>query len=249
MPASLLYFTQSGDGNPVIFLHGFLESSTMWEYLDLSQLNRHCIFVDLPGHGNSKLLNEVPPSIERLADELLEIIDALQLKSYAVVGHSMGGYVGLQLMKKDKRVQHLVLLNSNFWSDSEEKKIDRRRVAEIVYKAKDFFLQEAIPNLFLDPKTCDAEVERLIKEAKQMEPDAIAYASLAMAEREDLSEFVLKHQERVSILQGAEDPIVLKDKMDNSLRSQRNYCVIQNSGHMSHIEQPEMVLNYLRDCL
>ena len=140
MQTSLLHFTQIGEGEPVLFLHGFLESSTMWKYLNLSSLGRQCIFIDLPGHGNSALLNEIPPSIERMAERVLEITDELNLNSYSIVGHSMGGYVGLQLLKKDKHAQRLILLNSNFWADPEEKKVDRRRVADLVFKAKDFFL-------------------------------------------------------------------------------------------------------------
>ena len=129
MKSSKLYVTQRGTGPAVLFLHGFLESSSMWAYLDLEKLESQCVFIDLPGHGNSPLLNELPPSIERMAEKVLEVVNELNLQSYSIVGHSMGGYVGLQLIQKDKRAKRLVLLNSNFWSDPEEKKIDRRRVA------------------------------------------------------------------------------------------------------------------------
>jgi pimeloyl-ACP methyl ester carboxylesterase len=44
-----------GSGRAVVFLHGFLESISMWEYLALHELNRTCILFDIPGHGKSEL--------------------------------------------------------------------------------------------------------------------------------------------------------------------------------------------------
>ncbi len=249
MKASNLYVTQRGKGPAVLFLHGFLESSSMWTYLDLEKLKSQCVFIDLPGHGNSRLLNDLPPSIEKMAESVLKVVNELNLQSYSIVGHSMGGYVGLQLLQKDNRIKRLVLLNSNFWSDPEEKKIDRRRVADLVYKAKEFFLREAIPNLFLDSKKHQTEVNELIEEAKKIEPDAIAYASLAMAERPDLSQFVSDNKERIFVLQGADDRIVIRNRMEVSVPLNENYFIIENSGHMSHIEQPEVVLKNLKACL
>jgi pimeloyl-ACP methyl ester carboxylesterase len=249
MKVPFLHFTDKGEGTAVIFLHGFLESSGMWDYLALHKLHIRAIRVDLPGHGHSPVLNEIPPSINSMAEYVLELVDFLQLNSYAIVGHSMGGYVGLQLLQKDFRTQRLILLNSNFWSDPPEKKMDRRRVAELVYKAKDHFLREAIPNLFLDAQKNRSEVAALLEEASKMDPDAIAYASLAMAERPDLKKVYLKNSERIFILQGSEDRIVSKDKMSSEVPQHHKYLLIPNSGHMSHIEQPELVLNLLADCL
>lgn len=249
MKVPFLYYTDKGVGTAVIFLHGFLESSSMWDYLALDELHIRAIRVDLLGHGHSPVLNEVPPSIERMAEHVLELVDFLKLKTYAIVGHSMGGYVGLQLLQKDLKAQRLILLNSNFWSDPPEKKRDRRRVAELVYKAKDHFLREAIPNLFLDAEKNKSEVAALIEEARKMDPDAIAYASLAMAERPDLKKLCLENAERIFILQGSEDRIVAKDKMTLEIPTDRNYVLIPNSGHMSHIEQPELVLNLIAECL
>jgi pimeloyl-ACP methyl ester carboxylesterase len=37
--------------------------------------------------------------------------------------------------------------------------------------------------------------------------------------------------------------------MTLELPTDRNYMLIPNSGHMSHIEQPELVLNLLAECL
>jgi pimeloyl-ACP methyl ester carboxylesterase len=68
----MLHYRSFGEGKTLVFLHGFLESSTMWDHLPLQELNVHCIFIDLPGHGQSPLndLAEIP-SIRFMADEVL----------------------------------------------------------------------------------------------------------------------------------------------------------------------------------
>ena len=37
----------------------------------------------------------------------------------------MGGYIGLELLKQDKNLDKLILLHSNIWADSEERKRNR----------------------------------------------------------------------------------------------------------------------------
>ena len=59
---SRLNYSIFGNGYPVVFLHGFLESNSMWDYLSLENLNVQCVLIELPGHGKSILQdpNDVP---------------------------------------------------------------------------------------------------------------------------------------------------------------------------------------------
>lgn len=139
----MLHFRVEGKGRTLVFLHGFLESSSMWTFLNINRLYAQNIFIDLPGHGNSALTdNSERPSIEFMAHEVLKVLNFLKIESYSIVGHSMGGYVGLLVKEMDSRCEKVVLINSNFWSDNEQKKKDRLRVAEIVFKAKKVFIRK-----------------------------------------------------------------------------------------------------------
>ena len=54
----MLSYSVKGSGPAWVFLHGFLESSSMWESLPLDDLPIQQIKIDLPGHGkSSQLLN------------------------------------------------------------------------------------------------------------------------------------------------------------------------------------------------
>jgi len=233
-----------------VFLHGFLESSSMWSHLNLEQLNTQNIYIDLPGHGASELNDfSETPSIDFMADEVLKVLNYLTLKSYSVIGHSMGGYVGLLMKKIDSRCEKVVLLNSNFWEDNEQKKKDRIRVAEIAFKAKRIFIQEAIPNLFGKPENFQTEIFQLKNEAMEMLPESIAYASLAMRERKDFTDAINSNPVDYFIIQGMLDRLVDTDFLREQLISNKNLFILENAGHMAHIEQSEEVLGILKRIL
>jgi pimeloyl-ACP methyl ester carboxylesterase len=236
-----LHYTVQGEGPAWVFLHGFLESSTMWDYLPLDNLPIQQIRIDLPGHGWSfELLNT--PSIELMALEVQRVLDHLAISSFSVVGHSMGAYVGLEL-SQSKGFEHLILLNSNCWSDSEQKKQDRLRVANFVHQAKSHFIREAIPNLFSNPQEQGQVIEALIKEANCMTPEAIAFAALAMRERTDFTEFVNAHPEKFTFIHGKLDRLVSVEELQAKITGPSIHLL--DCGHMAHVEAREEVLRIL----
>jgi pimeloyl-ACP methyl ester carboxylesterase len=246
----VLYFTVKGEGKTLVFLHGFLESSSMWSFLQLNQLNSQSIFIDLPGHGKSTLTdNSESPSMDFMAKEVLKVLNFLEINSYSVIGHSMGGYVAILLKEMDSRCEKAVLVNSNFWEDTEQKKKDRIRVAEIAFKAKKMFIHEAIPNLFGKPENHAEEIDVLIEQALKMVPESIAYSALAMRERKDYTREVSENPTEYFIIHGKLDKLVDTDFLKCQLKSDENLFIIENAGHMAHIEQSDEVLKILKKIL
>ena len=247
----LLHYELFGEGPITIFLHGFLESSTMWEPLNLNELPGTKLLIDLPGHGKSPLsdTSEVP-SMKFMADEVARVISKINPTQYRIVGHSMGGYVALELFantpKGISKPSHVTLLNSNCWSDSAPK-ADRLRVARIAYTGKELFINEAIPNLFARPEEFQKEIASLKQEAKAMSSDAIAYAALAMRTRDDYTELVVKNPACFKIIHGALDRLVGVEELNARLTPPAEHItpaliVIPNAGHMAHWEATDEVV-------
>ena len=235
-----------GEGETLVFLHGFLESSTMWSYLPLNELNAHCVLIDLPGHGQSPLTDTAEiPSIRFMALQVLEVLKELKITQFTLVGHSLGAYVGLELCQLAP-CQKLILLNSNCWSDDEQKRRDRLRVADLVYSAKKHFIREAIPGLFGRPNDFQAEIKQLIAEANHMNADAIAYAALAMRERVDYTEEVLANPSKYVFIHGELDTLVLSEQLFLRLPGMRVHF-LPNAGHMSHIESTDEIFILLKE--
>lgn len=240
----ILKYRVIGNGHPVVFLHGYLESMSMWN--ELNRESYQCIDIDLHGHGASADV-PVPDTLEKIAIHVQSILTELKIGSYSLVGHSMGGYVGLELLEKDPNCQKLVLLNSNFWKDTDRKVTDRKRVAKIVEKNASLFLYEAIPNLFLDPERYDDKVRLLITEALELSPKEIGNASLAMSKRRDHTNTVRSNAKNVCVIQGEQDPIVSRDQMKSSIAELGiTYFELPHVGHMAHIEASQVVTSLLK---
>jgi pimeloyl-ACP methyl ester carboxylesterase len=82
----------SGDGPPVVFLHGLTSSRRSWDPVTALLADEFtCVRVDLRGHG------ETPPaddySFPALAGDVRAVVDELGLGEPAVVGHSLGAAV------------------------------------------------------------------------------------------------------------------------------------------------------------
>ena len=243
----MLNYRIQGKGTTCVFLHGFLESISMWNYLPLSELNTTNIFIDLPGHGDSSLEDRQEPSIEFMAAEVEKILIQQNVEKFHIIGHSMGGYVALMLKEKMPNCEKVVLLNSNYWADSKTKQKDRDRVSKIAYKAKDYFLLEAIPNLFSDRKKYKKEINILIEEAKEISSEAIVYASLAMKNRNDFT--ALLNDKDFIILHGTLDNFVQIGQFDLELVGCSHFHEIPEAGHMSHIENSDKVIETIKKYL
>jgi pimeloyl-ACP methyl ester carboxylesterase len=250
--AKRLHYQVFGEGPLTVYLHGYLESSTMWEPLNLHVILGTKVLIDLPGHGKSPLYDPSEiPSMKCMADEVARVISEINPPQYRVVGHSMGGYVALELAantpKGISKPSHITLLNSNCWSDSEAKQADRLRVARIAFSGKELFINEAIPNLFARPADFQKEIVALKQEAKAMTSEAIAYAAMAMRTRADYTELVVKNPTRFKIIHGALDRLVGVEELIARLTPPAEHItpeliLIPNAGHMAHWEATEEVV-------
>jgi len=248
----MLNYRVTGDGFPVVLLHGYMESLRMWDGLfdELSQFSWWS--VDLPGHGDTPLVGEeMEPSVDWFASQVFDFLNEMGIENCHLVGHSMGGYVALQLKKRaPQRIKKVVLLNSHPWEDSPLKKSDRLRVAEIAFKAKSLFIQQAIPALFYDSDSFTAQINQLIQDANNMTSDAIAYAALAMRNREDTSDVAKGYNEQLLFLQGKYDPLIPCDRLVEFAKlNQLKLIVLEKCGHMAHLEEPINVKNSIQSFL
>ena len=87
----------------ILFLHGWPGSHKLFEYqFDvLPQMGFRCIGIDTRGFGDS----DKPfcgYDYDRLADDVREVIDALNLQNITLAGHSTGGAIAIRYMARHK---------------------------------------------------------------------------------------------------------------------------------------------------
>ena len=104
---------RAGAGPSVVLIHGMAGSLTTWDAV-FADLARSCevIAVDLPGHGMSSRLRG-DYSLGSLAAAVRDILDALEVRTATIVGHSLGGGIAMQFMYQfPERCDRLVLVSS-----------------------------------------------------------------------------------------------------------------------------------------
>lgn len=246
MNKAVLNYRVSGSGDPVVFLHGFMEDQTMWNQLLPFFAHKTVITIDLHGHGNSFFDADLTPSIAIMGQQVTQVLDAIGIGHYQLVGHSLGGYVGCYLLDNDPRLEHLVLFHSHPWADSPAKKTDRERVSELVKTKAAFFIREAIPNLFAHADLHQQVIERYYSMADHMLPEAISWATLAMRDRPSSEALLQRFYTRVSIIQGQLDPLIPNLELHRFAEAASiGFYEIPDCGHMGQEEQPEKVRELL----
>ncbi len=108
-PVKVAYL-ESGEGCPLILLHGFLGQGASWlPVIDSLETQFRCVSIDLMGFGNSsKPMIRYDVALE--VAFLRAIVEALQLKRYAILGHSFGGWVATAYaLEYGAEVSHLIL--------------------------------------------------------------------------------------------------------------------------------------------
>jgi non-heme chloroperoxidase len=87
-----IYYKDWGSGPPVVFSHGWPLSADAWEsqMVFLASHGYRCIAHDRRGHGRSGQ-PWTGNDMETYADDLTELLEALDLKGATMIGHSTGG--------------------------------------------------------------------------------------------------------------------------------------------------------------
>ena len=108
-------FRVEGDGKPLVFIHGWAASSNYWKYqIDHFSKSYKVIAPDLRGHGDSDKPLDADYSVERMAKDILTIIDKLSLKDVILVGHSLGGLIVLELLRKFRDISGITLVSTPY---------------------------------------------------------------------------------------------------------------------------------------
>lgn len=245
---TLINYTDSGKGNAIVLLHGFLENSNMWNFCVESLSKKHRIItIDLLGHGQTDCLGYVH-TMEEMATVVHFVLQKLRIRKASLIGHSMGGYVALAFAELyPDCIKKIMLMNSTAKEDDAERKTNRERAIEAVKQNKNTFTQLAVANLFSpdNRERLSTEIEKIRKEALQTPLQGVIAAIEGMKIRKDREYLLQENRFPITLVAGKKDPVLNSESIQQQGKHDGVELIWLPDGHMSTIENQTEVLEIM----
>ncbi len=109
----ILFYEKTGQGNPLLLLHGNGEDHTIFDALTPLLEETHTVYaIDSRGHGESNPTEDY--HYDAMADDIAELITSLEIERPAIFGFSDGGIIGILLaLHYPKLVSKLIVSGVN----------------------------------------------------------------------------------------------------------------------------------------
>ncbi|CAD6537958.1 alpha/beta fold hydrolase [Paraburkholderia sabiae] len=244
-----IHVSQLGSGElALVFLHYYGGSSRTWDKVAKALPDRYRIVAtDHRGWGDS-----AAPAhgyrIEDLANDAEGVIEALGLKRFVLVGHSMGGKVAqLMASRRPKGLEGLVLVAPSppspmLLSDEERATLSRAYQSR---ESVEFVIDRVLTARPLDAACREQVIEDSLKAAPQAKA---AWPEVAM--REDISVAVASIVVPTIVVSGEQDQVDRVATLQAELLPRIPHAamhILPGTGHLSPLEAPvEVAQNIAR---
>ncbi len=170
---------------------------------------------------------------------------------FAMAGLSMGGILAFEIWRQaPERVTHLALLDTNPHPDAPSRKSIRfEQIAAAAAGKLEELAIESLKPLYLAKKNRDDEtmLKIILDMALELGPEVFERQSLAIMNRPDSAPTLASISCPTSVICGREDaicPVRFHEFMAQEIPG-ANLVVIDDCGHLSTMERPEVVTNEL----
>lgn len=236
-----IHYRRSGDGPPLIFLHGLGAHLSCWRHQEAFFSAQYTVLLlDLRGFGESdKPRDSRAYGVKSFAEDVHQLLVHLKVPGAHLVGTSMGGYVAEQFaLQYPEKVKSLVLCNTAC----------RRQVPPELMRARSEALERSdmsryarlVASQALAPGASDA----LIAEVTEMiaSNDRAAYETVIRSLTFDVCEQLASVRVPVLLIGCDEDIVMPLDRLREIRRwlPQARLEIIERCGHLPYMERPDV---------
>jgi 3-oxoadipate enol-lactonase len=225
----------------LLLVHAFPVDAAMWDSQIASLRGEVDVLApSLPGFGETPPVGDVL-TMDAAADFLAGELDRAGAERAVVCGLSLGGYVAFSLWRRHRhRISGLALANTRAEPDDEAGRERRRGVAEKARAGGSEAIAESPPPL-LSEGAEPAIWERVKAMIRRQSGEAIAAASLGMAERPD-SRPILGEIDVPTIVVTASGDTLIPPEATAPMADaipQADLVTLEGAGHLSNLEDPD----------
>ncbi len=216
----------------LVLISGLLSNESLWQHQtrhlsDIASIQVISPSQDTPKKMIQAILDQAPPK-------------------FALAGHSMGGWLSLEVMRAaPSRVGRLCLLNTTAREDSEEKKLARQ---QMIQKAENGQFHEVVKGLVeklvFNPRVKE-EVEKMFLKVGQ---EAFIHQERAMLARNECQSILPTIRCPALVIHAAQDKNFSQEEHEELVNHipHAKLAILEDSGHMSPMEVPQAVTDLLR---
>jgi 3-oxoadipate enol-lactonase len=240
-------FEVSGDGEPVVLIHGLGGTSNTWTPLRAAFLRNRCVTFDLPGSGRSARF-EGPLSLDIFLEKTLLVMEKAGVARAHVVAHSMGTIVAQHLAAREPgKVASLALFGPLLAPPEQARIAIRARAA----KAREKDMQPIAEALLLGSISVETRTKRPVAVAFVRESLMRQYPEGYAKSCEALADMQPADTARIGcptlLVTGDEDAVAppqtvrgMAEKIKGS-----KVEVLRGCGHWTPVEKPEACMELL----
>ncbi|MCL9780064.1 alpha/beta hydrolase [Vibrio sp. S4M6] len=256
-----LAYIDKGEGPVVLFGHSYLWDHEMWSpQIEVLSQTYRCIVPDLWAHGQSASAPKNTSSLKDIANDMLALMDHLDVEQFSIIGLSVGGMWGAELaLLAPSRIKSLVMMDTFVGLEPEvthQKYFSMLDTISSMEMVPPPILQAVVPMFFArngaeqSPQLVNAFSERL-QSIKGEQAIEIARMGRMIFGRRDMMEDIETLTLPVLLAVGQEDiprPVMESYLMQDTIAGSQ-LVEIPNAGHISNLEQPELVTTMLSEFL
>lgn len=246
LPDATVHYWRGGRGAPLVFVHGFgTEAAINWSAQMLAFASDFDVVApDLPGFGRSERLPQTN-CIELQVRCLRSLLDDLGIERATLVGHSLGGWIGLAFAAAHPdRLEGLVVVDAAGLRFDPDRTLERALLPETIDDVR-LLIRANFQRAIQLPVFVLRDLLRVAKR------DAVARTELLrrlVYGAEHVDDRLAAIRARTLVVWGAADlltPLALGDRIAQSITGAR-LVVVPDSAHSPNVERPERFNDLLR---
>jgi len=264
-----LWVLEMGAGHPMLLLHGGpgLDHTQFRPWMDPLAERFRLVYVDLRSQGRSDPADPSTWTLDRMAEDVGALAEALGYDRYAVLGQSFGSFVALQHAVTDGSASHYLLLGSvpsDRWLERVEQNLAaiepvelRERIAGSWDRETEVQTAEEFRQLFRDQlpfhfATTDSDAYREFDEAAErirFAPEVLRRLSREGYGGLDVEDALADIRRPVLVITGEHDRVTVPEGGYAIAEAvpEGDFVVIKDAGHMAFAEKPKAVRRAIED--
>lgn len=215
----------------ILILHGWGHNGELWQNL-ADKLGKNAIAIDLPGFGDEPLVND-NWGVPEYAGWVEKYIKKNKYNNLIMIGHSFGGRIAAEIASKNPKYLKGLILSGAPCLYRPSLKVKLRIK---IYKFFKFLIPQNFRRLFYANDLKNASLKNLEKIFRNV----VNY---------DQTEQLKKIKLNTLLIWGENDkdvPLKIAKEM-NELIKNSELIIIENSGHNSYLEKPNLFFGYVKN--